>query len=184
MPSSKPAPEEIGAAIRQHGITTLWLTAALFHLMVMDHLDALKPLRQLLAGGDVLAVPHVRTLLKAAPALRLINGDGPTTTPPSPLSRDQTLRPRSRHSSHRTPDCQHSHILLDEVQRPVPVGVAGELGAAGDGLAIGYLMHRNLTRPSLLNPLKDGPKSVADASIAPGISRAALRMARSNSRTP
>ncbi len=78
MPGAKPSPEEIGAAIRQHGITTLWLTAALFHLMVMDHLDALKPLRQLLAGGDVLSVTHVRTLLQGAPALRLINGYGPT----------------------------------------------------------------------------------------------------------
>ena len=78
MPGAKPAPEEIGAAIRQHDITTLWLTAALFHLMVMDHLESLKPLRQLLAGGDVLSVAHVRTLLAAAPGLRLINGYGPT----------------------------------------------------------------------------------------------------------
>jgi amino acid adenylation domain-containing protein len=146
MPGAKPAPEEIAAAIRQHGVTTLWLTAALFHLMVMDHLDALKPLRQLLAGGDVLSVAHVRTLLAAAPTLRLINGYGPTEN--TTFTCCHTIRPADLDRGTvpiGRPIANTRVYLLDEAQRPVPIGVPGELCAAGDGLAIGYLNAPELT---------------------------------------
>ena len=35
-------------------------------------------MRQLLAGGDVLSVPHVEKVLRELPDCRLINGYGPT----------------------------------------------------------------------------------------------------------
>ncbi len=164
MPGSKPAPEEIGAAIRQHGVTTLWLTAALFHLMVMDHLDALKPLRQLLAGGDVLSVAHVRTLLEAAPALRLINGYGPTENTTFTCCHTIKLSDLDRGTVPIGRPIANTRVyLLDEAQRPVPVGVAGELCAAGDGLAIGYLNAPEINASRFVEiRLKDGPKSVAD----------------------
>ena len=38
----------------------------------------LRPLRQLLAGGDVLSVPHVAKALRELKNTRLINGYGPT----------------------------------------------------------------------------------------------------------
>ncbi len=140
MPGAKPAPEEIGATIRQHGITTVWLTAALFHLMVMDHLDALKPLRQLLAGGDVLSVAHVRTLLEAAPGLRLVNGYGPTENTTFTCCHTIQQNDLERGSVPIGRPIANTRVyLLDASQRPVPIGVAGELCAAGDGLAIGYL---------------------------------------------
>lgn len=140
MPGAKPAPEEIGAAIRQHGITTVWLTAALFHLMVMDHLDALKPLRQLLAGGDVLSVAHVRALLEAAPGLRLINGYGPTESTTFTCCHTIQLADLDAGTVPIGRPIANTRVyLLDAAQRPVPVGVPGELCAAGDGLAIGYL---------------------------------------------
>ncbi len=77
-PAGRVTPEDIGALIQQHKITTLWLTAALFHLIATTHLETLRPLRQLLAGGDVLSVTHVRRVLEELPHLRLINGYGPT----------------------------------------------------------------------------------------------------------
>jgi len=40
-------------------VTTMWLTAGLFHLMVDHHLPAIDRLDQLLAGGDVFSVVHV-----------------------------------------------------------------------------------------------------------------------------
>lgn len=46
--------------------------------MVDERLDALRPLRQLLAGGDVLSRPHVERALRELPGCRLINGYGPT----------------------------------------------------------------------------------------------------------
>ncbi|HEX2568978.1 MAG TPA: condensation domain-containing protein, partial [Polyangia bacterium] len=54
---------ELGGAIARHGVTVLWLTAGLFQQMVEGELAALRGLRVLLAGGDVLSAPHVRRVL-------------------------------------------------------------------------------------------------------------------------
>ncbi len=146
MPGSKPSPEEIGAAIQHYGITTLWLTAALFHLMVMDHLDQLKPLRQLLAGGDVLSVAHVRKLLTAAPHLRLINGYGPTENTTFTCCHTIGLADLERGTVPIGRPIANTRVyILDPMGRPTPIGVPGELHAAGDGLALGYLHAPELT---------------------------------------
>jgi len=78
FPPHTPSLEELGQVIQQYQITTLWLTASLFHLMVDERLEDLKPLRQLLAGGDVLSVPHVQKFLQKIGDCKLINGYGPT----------------------------------------------------------------------------------------------------------
>jgi non-ribosomal peptide synthetase component F len=70
--------EELRDIIEKHRITTLWLTTGLFHLMVENHLSCLKGVRQLLTGGDVLSVPHVRHVIAELGKNVLINGYGPT----------------------------------------------------------------------------------------------------------
>ncbi|HEY3478687.1 MAG TPA: condensation domain-containing protein, partial [Streptomyces sp.] len=64
---------EIGEVVARYGITTLWLTAGLFHQMVDEALPGLRPVRQLLAGGDVLSPPHVRRVLEELPGILLVN---------------------------------------------------------------------------------------------------------------
>ena len=78
MPPGTPSLESLGKTIQRHGVTSLWLTAGLFRVMVDERIADLKSLRQLLAGGDVLPVPHVTKVLKELPDCRLINGYGPT----------------------------------------------------------------------------------------------------------
>ena len=78
MPPRSAGLDELGAAIRRHGVTTLWLTAGLFNLMVEQRLEDLRPLRQLLAGGDVLSPPHVQKALDILRDGAVINGYGPT----------------------------------------------------------------------------------------------------------
>ncbi|MCB1034804.1 MAG: AMP-binding protein, partial [Acidobacteria bacterium] len=60
------------------GVTTLWLTSGLFHLMADERPEDLRPLKQLLAGGDVLSPEPVRKVLELEDGPRLINGYGPT----------------------------------------------------------------------------------------------------------
>jgi aspartate racemase len=139
MPGNKPSPEEIGAAIKNYGVTTMWLTAALFHLMVMDHLPLLSPLKQLLAGGDVLSVSHVRKVLEAMPHLRLVNGYGPTENTTFTCCHTITLASLDGGSVPIGRPIANTRIyILDDQGSPVPVGVPGNLYAAGDGLALGY----------------------------------------------
>src|SRR2546430_7784314 len=42
MPAGKASLKELGDALKRYDVTTLWLTAGLFHLMVDNHLEDLR----------------------------------------------------------------------------------------------------------------------------------------------
>ncbi len=130
----------IASTVRSHGVTTLWLTAGLFQIMVDEHLDDLKGLRNLLAGGDVLPMAHVRRAYEALPKTRLINGYGPTentTFTTCHTIKEADLRETS--ISIGRPIANTTVVILDEDGQPVPAGIPGEIMTGGDGLALGYL---------------------------------------------
>jgi amino acid adenylation domain-containing protein len=147
FPSHAPSLEELGEVVARRGVTTLWLTAGLFHQMVEGHLRGLAPLRQLLAGGDVLSPAHVDRVLRELPHLRLINGYGPTENTTFtccwPVARE-TREPGAAVPIGR-PIGNTCVRLLDRHGNPVPAGIHGELWAGGDGLARGYLGRTDLT---------------------------------------
>jgi len=141
-----PSLTEIGDTIRNHGVTTLWLSAGLFHLMVDERLDDLKSLRQLLAGGDVLSPEAVRKVRRKLPGCRIVNGYGPTEnttfTCCHTVADERDLIPSVPIGR---PIANTRVYVLDGHRQPVPIGVPGELHAGGDGLAIGYLNQPQLT---------------------------------------
>ncbi|MDF5794254.1 hypothetical protein P4203_00975 [Pseudomonas aeruginosa] len=55
--------------IGERGADSAWLTASLFNTLVDLDPDCLGGLRQLLTGGDILSVPHVRRALLRHPRL-------------------------------------------------------------------------------------------------------------------
>jgi aspartate racemase len=161
MPPHTPSLEELGQVIQQYKITTLWLTTGLFHLMVDERLEDLKPLRQLLAGGDVLSVPHVQKFLQNIGNCKLINGYGPTENTTFTCCY-QITEPDQFGSSVPIgrPITNTQVYVLDSHLQPVPVGVPGELYIGGDGLARGYLNHLDLTEENFLqNPFSDEPRA-------------------------
>ncbi|MBN3938519.1 non-ribosomal peptide synthetase [Nostoc sp. NMS9] len=145
-PPNTPSLEELGQIIQQYQVTTLWLTAGLFHLIVDEKIDALKSLRQLLAGGDVLSVSHVQKFLQTVENCQLINGYGPTENTTftcchpitAPLQPDVSI-PIGR------PIANTQVYILNNNLQPVSIGEAGELYIGGDGLARGYLNRPDLT---------------------------------------
>ena len=146
LPAGAFSLEQIGRAIRENKVTTAWLTAGLFHLFVDERIEDLCTLKQLLAGGDVLSARHVRKILEAAPLLTLINGYGPTegtTFTACHVMRNGELIPDSVPIG--KPVSNSFVYVLDESLRPVAPGTEGELFAAGDGIARGYLNSPELT---------------------------------------
>ncbi|MCY7283313.1 MAG: amino acid adenylation domain-containing protein, partial [Cyanobacteria bacterium CAN_BIN43] len=129
FPSQVPDLDLLVDVVYQHQITCLWLTAGLFHLMVDEYLDALSPVQQLLAGGDVLSVNHVQRFRQRYPNCRLIDGYGPTenttfTCCYAIVGQTQDLQqtvPIGR------PIANTQVYILDPQMQPVPIGVAGEL---------------------------------------------------------
>lgn len=146
MPAGLPSLSDLGRALAQYNVTTLWLTAGLFHQMVDEQLEALTTLKQLLAGGDVLSPSHVKRFLDAAPSCRLINGYGPTenTTFTCCYGMDHQTVFASSVPIGR-PIANTQIYILDHHLELCPPGFAGELFAAGDGLARGYHGRANLT---------------------------------------
>ena len=150
---------ELGNLIAGHRVTTLWLTAALFHQMVEQQPLALAGVRQLLSGGDVLMPSRVREYLELPGHGRLINGYGPTesTTFTCCAAFDHPNQIADRVTIGR-PISGTRVYILDPRGRPVPTGVAGELYAGGDGLAIGYLKAPELTSERFVaDPFSDDP---------------------------
>ncbi len=136
----------ISRAARERCVTILWLTSGLFQLMVDEDLKSLEGLKYILAGGDVLSVPHVRKAMDALPNTKLINGYGPTENTTfttchaiTPADLEKPSIPIGK------PIANTKAYLLDELLRPVPVGIPGELFTGGDGLAIGYRNAPDLT---------------------------------------
>lgn len=139
LPTDGPGMSEMATAVREHGVTTLWLTSGLFQLVMDESPASLKGLRHLLSGGDVLSPAHVRRALEALPDTRLINGYGPTEN--TTFTACHTITPADLEKPSipiGKPIANTTVYLLDGLLRPVPVGIPGELFTGGDGLAIGY----------------------------------------------
>jgi acyl carrier protein len=147
---------QLGFAIRKYNVSVLWLTAGLFHEMVDHELDSLTGVRQLLAGGDVLSIAHVRKALERLGEGRLINGYGPTENTTFTCCYSITRLSAEDHSIPiGRPISNTQCFILDRDLQPVPIGVRGELFAGGDGLARGYLNDPRLTAEKFIpNPFR------------------------------
>ncbi|MFL5280789.1 MAG: amino acid adenylation domain-containing protein, partial [Rhodopila sp.] len=159
MPPGLAAVEDIGAVIQRAQVNTIWLTAGLFDQMVTHALPNLAPVRQLLAGGDVLPPERVRQMLQAHPSCRVINGYGPTENTtfsacyPVPPDADLAFGVPIGFPVNNT-----RAYVLDPALQPVATGVFGELYVSGSGLARGYISQPGLTAERFVaDPYADQP---------------------------
>src|SRR6267142_2505986 len=137
---------ELGEVIKQRRVTTIWLTAGLFHKMVEAQLESLRGVRQLLAGGDVLSVWHVEKVARELTGCQLINGYGPTEN--TTFTACYPVKPEERFDGSVPigfPISNTQVYILDEEMNATRTGSSGEVYIGGDGLARGYLNDASLT---------------------------------------
>ena len=162
FPERVPSPQSLERELRRNKITILWLTTALFNLVIDVKPEILSGVRQLLVGGEALSVQHVVRALKVLPNTRIINGYGPTenTTFTCCYSIPRDLNPNATSVPIGRPIANTRVYVLDAYQNPVPVGVPGELFVGGAGLARGYLNQPAHTAEKFVsNPFSEDPKS-------------------------
>ncbi|RKI73405.1 amino acid adenylation domain-containing protein, partial [Corallococcus sp. AB049A] len=147
FPPTSPSDVDLLAKVLQrHGVTTLLLTSGLFTQVVDVNLEALRGVRRVLVGGDVVSPVHVRRVLESGLGTAVTACYGPTETTllastysvPDAASVGTTM-PIGR------PIAQTQLYVLDAHGQPVPPGVPGELYVGGDGLARGYASRPDLT---------------------------------------
>lgn len=141
-------PNRLKSDISDNNVTVMWLTAALFHLIAENAIEAFSPLKVLIAGGDVINPKYVNKVLDNFPNITVVNGYGPTENTTFTCCHVMTTANR--------PDgpvpigrgiSGTSTFVLDDNGKPVAEGEVGELIAGGLGVALGYLN----------KPLDDGP---------------------------
>ncbi|MFG1667526.1 amino acid adenylation domain-containing protein [Streptomyces sp. Y7] len=146
-PGQRPDPVVMAGLVARHAVTSMYLSASLFHVVVDEYPRALDGVRELIVGGEPLSPAHAARALARHPALRLSNGYGPVegmvflTVHPVTAEevRDGRPVPIGR------PLAGKRLRVLDEALRPVADGGTGELYAAGAGVALGYCGRPELT---------------------------------------
>jgi len=144
-------PNAVAEIVAREGVTILWLTAALFHLVVRSFPELLESLRVLLAGGDVLNPAAVRDVLARVLGIVVINGYGPTENTTFTCCHVMTAAnpPGDAVPIGRPISGTEIHVVDADGRRAKP-GEPGELYAGGDGVALGYLAAPEITARSFV----------------------------------
>ena len=135
-PEDLPNLADVGNLIANERVTSAWLTAALFNRIVDTAPEILRPLAEVLTGGEALSPRHVARALTALPATTIINGYGPTesTTFATTYRVPRSFSAESLRVPIGVPIPRTDVRVLDEHRELQPIGVVGELYIGGDGL--------------------------------------------------
>jgi amino acid adenylation domain-containing protein len=158
-PAGRLSLDDYALLLRAHNVTTLWMTAAMFHLAAEHAPGMFAPLQQLVFGGDVISPGHVAKIREMYPGLRMVNGYGPTENTtftccyvvPQNYQANGSL-PIGSPIAHTTA------YILDDSLLPVANCEEGELVTGGDGVALGYLNQPEATSEKfVLDPFAGVP---------------------------
>jgi acyl-coenzyme A synthetase/AMP-(fatty) acid ligase/acyl carrier protein len=158
-PDNIMTPENLSKIVEETGVNILWLTSALFNLMIDTIPEALLEVKQLIIGGEALSVSHVRRALTLLPKTQIINGYGPSECTvfsacygiPKQLDQNVNSIPIGK------PIGDRKVYLLDHNLQRVPMRVTGEIYIGGKGVARGYLNQPMLTHEKFIdNPFLAG----------------------------
>jgi amino acid adenylation domain-containing protein len=135
----------LAAAVAERGVTTLQAVPSQMRLVqAAGGLERWAGLRRLFSGGEALSEALRDAIRAALPGTELVNLYGPTEATVQvaywPVDGDET----GAVPVGRPVDGSRTHVL-DAAGAPVPAGVPGELYAAGDSVARGYLGRPALT---------------------------------------
>ncbi|MBG1241152.1 non-ribosomal peptide synthetase [Nostoc sp. NZL] len=168
-PDKIPTPEGLSQIIQEQRVNILFLTTALFNLMIDMMPEGLSEIKQLMFGGESVSVPHVRRALELLPGTQLIHAYGPSECTvftccypiPKQLAENVHSIPIGK------PIGDRQVYLLDKDLHRVPLGVSGELYVGGASVARGYLNQPTLTREKfILNPFVEGDKLYKTGDLA------------------
>nr|WP_083858705.1 non-ribosomal peptide synthetase [Paenibacillus sp. OSY-SE] len=160
--------ERLAELIERERISVMFITTAFFNVLVDVKADCLRHIRAILFGGERVSVSHVRKALRHLGPGKIKHVYGPTESTVfatchdvNEVAADALNVPIGRPISNTT------IYIVNEENGLQPIGVAGELCVAGDGLARGYLNRPELTAEKFVdNPFVPGERMYRTGDLA------------------
>ena len=131
----------LAEAMDRHQITIMQATPVTWSMLIESDWGGTPTLQKVLCGGEALSRELANQILERD--VELWNMYGPTET--TIWSAVEQIEPGDTPITIGHPIANTTFYILDRQQRPVPIGVPGELLIGGDGLARGYLNRPELT---------------------------------------
>ena len=165
-------PALIRRTVAQERITRMNCSPSTFYPLIegadrQAAYEQLRPLRTLFLGGEAISGSRLRHWAEAPGcATEVVNVYGAAEC--SDVSSSYRLHDYARYAASSvpigTPIANSRIVLLDEDMSPVPVGEAGEICIAGDGVGKGYINDAALTAAKFVrDPSGDDPGTAAAA---------------------
>jgi amino acid adenylation domain-containing protein len=139
-------------SIRQHQITTVHFVPSMLQVF-LEHPEAsgCSTLERVVCSGEALSSGLVRRLQELLPHAELHNLYGPTEATVDVTAWRCPPDSQPRVIPIGKPIANTQVYILDGYQKPVPIGVRGEIYIGGVGVARGYLNRPELTAERFLN---------------------------------
>ena len=138
--------------LNRRGITTMFITAALFNVIALACPCAFSGMKTLLVGGEVISTNACRLVLENGPPIRLFNVYGPTECTVFATAHEVTLLDvEAGPISLGKAIAQTDIYVLDESLGPVGPTEIGEVFIGGDGLSRGYFKRHELTNKAFVS---------------------------------
>lgn len=133
------SPEDLQEELADRGVTTLFVTTALFNLIARQRPQLFSGMREVLFGGERCDPTSVQRVIDGGPPRRLVHVYGPTETTTFASWYEVPLdRPIADSVPIGGPIANTKLYVLDGWGMPLPPRLVGELHIGGLGVALGY----------------------------------------------
>ncbi|WP_166924917.1 non-ribosomal peptide synthetase [Flavobacterium poyangense] len=150
--------DRLAEAIQTHQVNSIFMTASWFNQVVESKISLFETIANMMVGGDVVSPVHVQKVYDHYPAIKIVNGYGPTEN--TTLSTSYAITTKSYSTIPIGKPIPNSQVyILDDALQATAIGVIGKMYVSGDGVARGYLNKPELTAEKFIdNPFGTGTK--------------------------